>query len=44
MDLWWRRGRLFVKEAFRYTLLPDDHEPLVTIEVISGNGCGIEEN
>ena len=44
MYLWWRRGKIFVKEAFRWSLLLEDCKPIVTIEVIHGNVRGIEEN
>ena len=37
LDIWWRRGRLFVKEAFSRTLLPDNREPLGIMEVLPGN-------
>ena len=40
MDLLWRRGKIFVKEAFIWTLLPDDREPLGTMEGIPRNGRG----
>ena len=38
MDLWWRRGRLFFKEAFICPLLPYNHEPLVKMEILPGDG------
>ena len=44
MDLWWRRVRLFVKEAFSYPLLPYDRENLGTMEGLPRNSRGREEN
>ena len=44
LGLWWRRGKLFIKEVFRRPLLPDDREPIDTIEGLRGNGCKREEN
>ena len=44
MDLWWRRDRLFVKEAFSCLLLTADREPLGIMEGLPGNGRGREEN
>ena len=41
--LWLMRVRLFVKEAFRWPLLPDDHGPLGTMEGLPGNGRAREE-
>ena len=37
MGLWWRRGSLFVKEAFILPLLPDNREPLGTMEGLPWN-------
>ena len=36
MDLWWGRGRLFVKEAFSWPLLPDDCNILAQWKVSQG--------
>ena len=44
MDLWWRRGRLFVKYAFIWTLIPDNRETIGTMEGLPGNGIGRELN
>ena len=44
MDIWWRRVRLFVKEAFSWPLITERREPLVTMESLPGNGNGREEN
>ena len=40
MDIWWRRVKIFVKEAFRCTLLPEYREHLGTMEGLLGNGYG----
>ena len=36
--LWWRRGRIFIKEAFSWPLLPDDRETIGTMECIPSTG------
>ena len=40
MDLWWRRLRIFVKEAFSCPLPPDNLKHLGTMEGIPRNGHG----
>ena len=40
-DLWWRRGRLFVKEAFSCPLFLGDSKPLGIMEGLTGNVSGI---
>ena len=44
MDIWGRRGRLFVKEEFRWPLLLDNLKPLSTMEGLPVKICGREEN
>ena len=44
MDIWWRRGRIFVKYAFSWSFLPDNHKYLGTMEGLPGNFGGREEN
>ena len=44
LDLWWRRVRIFVKEALSWPLPPDDHKPLGTIKGLPRNVRGREEN
>ena len=44
LDLWWRRGRIFVKETFRCPLLPDYCKHLGTIEGLPGDVWSREEN
>ena len=44
MGLWWRRVRIFFKEAFSCPILLDDRKPLVTMECLPGNGSVSKEN
>ena len=44
LDLLWRRGRIFVKKAFSWSLLLDELESLGTMEGLPGIGRVIEEN
>ena len=44
MDICCSNDRIFIKKAFSWYILPDNSEPLGTMEYLHGNVYGREEN